>query len=104
MRETEVLANARRDSLTTKCAPDHPCFERAETATELDTVIHVIDLGTHGIAQMQMFRLECKQTSQPANVAHVKRAEIERHEEHFMGINHDRVRFIPAVGDPFALG
>src|SRR2546428_4699659 len=96
-----MFADARRHSCATECAPDDPRFERAEAATELNTIIHIVDLGAGGIAQVQVFGSEGEETAQTLDVTHIKRAEIERNKKHFVRIDHERIRLSPAVSHPF---
>src|SRR5205085_2279755 len=102
--EPQVFPNPRRDSFATERPPDDPGLERAEAAPQLNAVIHVVDLGACGIAQVKVFGDEREKTAQPLDVAHIQRTEIERHEEHFVRVDHERIRLSPAVGDRFMFG
>ncbi len=87
--EPEMIADARSNSFATKRAPDDPGFERAETAAELDAIVHVINFRAHRIAEMQIFGGEGEEPPQPPNVAQVEGAEIERDKEHLVRVDDD---------------
>ena len=96
-----MIANARNHSCATERSEHHPRFDCAKTAAELNAVIHVVFLGLDRVA-LQIFGNEREDTAQSLDVADIKHAEIEGNEQHFVRINHDRVRFAPAVRDPFS--
>jgi hypothetical protein len=99
-----MIADARRESVPAKRAPNNPRFERTKTAAELHPVIHVIDLSADGIAEVHMLGRKSKETTQASDIAHVERAEIEWNEKHFVRIDDERIGFAPARADPFAFG
>ena len=98
-----MLAQSVRHSGATERPPDDPCFERPETAAELDAVIHIILFGFNGVAA-QIFRDQGEDTAQTFEIAHEQNTEIERNKERLVRIDHDRVGFTPSFGDPFVFG
>src|SRR5207244_12878803 len=97
-----MITDARSNSFATKRAPDDPGFERPESATKLDAVVHVINFRIIGIAQMHIFGRESEKPAQTPDVAHVESAEIKRDKEHLVRVDDYRIRFVPAGGDGFA--
>src|SRR4030095_75805 len=102
--QAQVITDACRESSSAERAPYDPRLERAKTAAEVHSIIHVIDLGTDWIAEMHVLRRKCKQTTQTSNIAHVERTEIQRHKKHFVRIDDDRICFAPSRGEPLAFG
>src|SRR4029453_17210638 len=74
--QTQVLANARRDSSAAKRAKNHPCFQCPESSAQLDAVVHVVFLRLHCVAA-QIFRNKCEDPAQPLEIAHVEHTEIQ---------------------------
>src|SRR4029077_6311995 len=97
-----MITDARSETLATERAPNDPHFEGAKTTAKLHPVIHVIDFSPDRVAEMQVLGHERKETSQAPNIAQIERAEIERNKKHFVRIDHNGIRFVPARGHPFA--
>src|SRR5207253_2957098 len=103
-RQAQMIANERGESFAAECAPNNPRFKRAKTSAQLHAVIHVIDFGPFGIAQVQMFGRECEESSQTVNIADVKGTKIKWHKKRLVRINDDRIRLAPTGVDPFTYG
>src|SRR4051794_10086039 len=98
-----MIANPSGQTFAAKGAPDHPGFQGPETATELDTVIHVIDFGAGGIAA-QVFWDEGKNATKAFNFSHIESTKVEWHEQHLMRIDHNRVGEIETLRYPLGFG
>src|SRR4051794_19530636 len=98
-----MLANEGREPFPAECSPDHPGFKGAEPATELKAVVHIVDFGARRVSS-QVFWNESKYATKPLYFTDIENGEIERHEQHLVRVNHDRVRQVEVLGDPFALG
>src|SRR4029077_15194513 len=72
---------------------------RAESSAELDPVIHVVLLAFDSVAAKD-FGYEGKNATQALEPTHVKHAEIQRHKNGLMRIDHDGVGQLPAFGYP----
>src|SRR6267143_195733 len=97
--ETHLIAQSIGHSNAAERTPDHPRFESAETAAELNAVIHVIFFSFNRVGP-QVFRNEREDTTQPVEIAHIQNAEIERDEERLVRIDHNRIRVAPALDKP----
>src|SRR5215813_9737294 len=97
-----MFAKTGSHSVAAKAAEDHPRFQCAKPAAELDSVVHVIFLRLDRVAA-QILRHQREYASQPLKVAHVKHAEIKRDKKTFVRVHNDGIRFSPTVGQPFIL-
>src|SRR5438105_11614771 len=100
--QSDKFAKTCGHSFAAKTAKDHPRFERAKPAAELDAVVHVIFLRLDRVAA-QIFRHQCEDASQSLEIAHVKHAEIERNEKSLVRVHHDGIGLVPTGGERVAL-
>src|SRR5438552_13325766 len=96
IREPDKFAKTCGHSFAAKTTKNHPRFQRAKPAAELDAVIHVIFLRLDRVAA-QIFRHKREDAPQPLEVTHVKDAEIQRDKKTFVRIYDDGIRFTPTV-------
>src|SRR5437764_12430988 len=90
--QSDKFAKTCGHSFAAKTAKNHPRFQRAKPAAELDAVIHVIFLGLDRVAA-QILRHKREDAPQPLEVTPVKNSEIQRHKKTFVRVHNDGIRF-----------
>ena len=91
-----MFANARGEPFAAKIADDHPKLERAKTPPELDAVIRSA-ANLPLLRRAQVFRHQGKRAPQQIHPAAVKHRKIERREQPFVRVEHQRVCAVATI-------
>src|SRR5438105_15629368 len=90
--QSDKFAKMCGHSFAAKTAKNHPRFQRAKPAAELDAVIHVIFLGLDRVAA-QIFRHKREDAPQPLEVTQVEDAEMHGEKKTLLRDQKDGISF-----------
>ena len=94
-----MFADSGGDTVAPERTKDHPRFERPEPPSELQPVVHIVDLAGPGVPG-QILRRQREDGAQQIGAPHEQRAEVERNEHPLVRVDHDGVRELDAVHRP----